>query len=73
MRTPLSKRIQEVAPSPTLSITAKAKQMKKDGIDVIGLGAGEPDFNTPANIIQAAVDSMEKAIPNIRLLQGYQN
>lgn len=60
MRTPLSKRIQEVAPSPTLSITAKAKQMKKDGIDVIGLGAGEPDFNTPANIIQAAVDSMEK-------------
>ncbi|EFI84570.1 pyridoxal phosphate-dependent aminotransferase [Listeria grayi] len=60
MRTPLSKRIQEVAPSPTLSITAKAKQMKKNGIDVIGLGAGEPDFNTPANIIQAAVDSMEK-------------
>lgn len=60
MSTPLSKRIQEVAPSPTLSITAKAKQMKQDGIDVIGLGAGEPDFNTPANIISAAISAMEK-------------
>ncbi|EMG27425.1 aspartate aminotransferase [Listeria fleischmannii subsp. fleischmannii LU2006-1] len=59
MDLPLSKRVQEVAPSPTLFITAKAKKMKQDGIDVIGLGAGEPDFNTPENIIQAAYKSME--------------
>ncbi|WP_088808577.1 MULTISPECIES: pyridoxal phosphate-dependent aminotransferase [Listeria] len=59
MDLPLSKRVQEVAPSPTLFITAKAKKMKQDGIDVIGLGAGEPDFNTPENIIQAAYKSMK--------------
>lgn len=60
MELPLSSRVKGVAPSPTLAITAKAKQMKQEGIDVIGLGAGEPDFNTPQNIIDAAVESMEK-------------
>ncbi|WP_239254511.1 pyridoxal phosphate-dependent aminotransferase [Listeria ilorinensis] len=59
MEIPLSERVKKVAPSPTLAITAKAKQMKHDGIDVIGLGAGEPDFNTPQNIIDAAIRSME--------------
>ncbi|ENA1574373.1 pyridoxal phosphate-dependent aminotransferase [Listeria monocytogenes] len=60
MDLPLSKRVKGVAPSPTLAITAKAKQMKQEGIDVIGLGAGEPDFNTPQNIIDAAIESMNK-------------
>ncbi|EUJ31108.1 pyridoxal phosphate-dependent aminotransferase [Listeria cornellensis] len=60
MDLPLSKRVQEIAASPTLAITAKAREMKQAGIDVIGLGAGEPDFNTPQNIIDAAVDSMNK-------------
>lgn len=60
MKQPLSNRVEQVAPSPTLFITAKAKRMKQEGIDVIGLGAGEPDFNTPENIIQAAYRSMEE-------------
>lgn len=65
----LSNRARELNPSPTLAITAKAKELKSKGIDVIGLGAGEPDFNTPNNIIQAAIDAMRKDILNIQLLQ----
>jgi len=43
----LAKRVQALTPSSTLAITAKAKELKAQGLDVIGLGAGEPDFNTP--------------------------
>ena len=46
----LSKLAKELKPSATLAITAKAKEMKAEGIDVIGFGAGEPDFDTPENI-----------------------
>ena len=56
----LSNRVSKVTPSSTLAITAKAKELKASGLDVIGLGAGEPDFNTPENIIQAAYRSMEE-------------
>jgi aspartate aminotransferase len=55
----LSKRVQQLAPSPTLAITAKAKALKQQGHDVIGLGAGEPDFNTPEHIIEAAKAAMD--------------
>lgn len=55
----LSKKAMEISPSLTLAITAKAKKMKAEGIDVIGFGAGEPDFNTPKNIQQAAVKAIE--------------
>ncbi|MFH1283940.1 MAG: pyridoxal phosphate-dependent aminotransferase [bacterium] len=54
----LSKRAQNIHPSPTLAIDAKAKSLKKQGIDVIGFGAGEPDFDTPDNIKQAAVEAI---------------
>ncbi|MCA1054607.1 pyridoxal phosphate-dependent aminotransferase [Rossellomorea aquimaris] len=54
----LANRVSALTPSTTLAITAKAKEMKAQGIDVIGLGAGEPDFNTPQHIIQAAYDSL---------------
>ncbi|MGY4690074.1 pyridoxal phosphate-dependent aminotransferase [Salibacterium sp. K-3] len=54
----LSKRVSALTPSSTLAITAKAKQLKAEGHDVIGLGAGEPDFNTPSYIIEAAAASM---------------
>ncbi len=47
-----------LTPSSTLAITAKAKELKAQGHDVIGLGAGEPDFNTPQHIIDAATKSM---------------
>lgn len=56
----ISNRVRNIAPSATLSIDAKAKQLKKDGKDVVIFGAGEPDFNTPENIKQAA----KKAIDN---------
>ncbi len=51
----ISRRIANVAPSATLAIDAKAKAMKAGGIDVIGYGAGEPDFPTPEAIVEAAV------------------
>lgn len=54
----LAKRVSKIKPSPTLAIDAKAKQMKADGIDVIGFGAGEPDFDTPEHIKQAAIDAL---------------
>lgn len=56
----LSKKAQRIEASVTLAITAKAKEMKENGIDVISFGAGEPDFNTPENIINAAIKAMEE-------------
>lgn len=53
-------RVDTLTPSTTLAITAKAKQMKESGIDIIGLGAGEPDYNTPNNILEAAITSMRE-------------
>ncbi|MEK4494383.1 pyridoxal phosphate-dependent aminotransferase [Ureibacillus sp. FSL W8-0352] len=60
MKELLANRVKTLTPSTTLAITAKAKEMKAQGIDVIGLGAGEPDFNTPQNIMDAAIDSMQQ-------------
>lgn len=54
----LASRVKAIKPSPTLAITAKANQMKADGMDVVGFGAGEPDFDTPENIKQACIDSL---------------
>ena len=55
----LSKRALNITPSATLVISGKAKEMKASGIDVIGLGAGEPDFNTPDYILDAAKAAMD--------------
>lgn len=54
----LANRIKTLTPSATLAITALANELKGKGIDVIGLGAGEPDFNTPEYIIEAAYQAM---------------
>lgn len=56
----LSRKAQAVKPSATLAITAKAKQMRANGIDVVGFGAGEPDFDTPDNICEAAVRAIQE-------------
>lgn len=56
----LSKKAQGVKPSSTLAITAMAKDMKAQGLDVVGFGAGEPDFNTPDNINQAAIQAINE-------------
>ena len=55
----LSKKAAAVKPSSTLAITAKAKELKAQGKDVVGFGAGEPDFNTPENICNAAIDAIK--------------
>lgn len=56
----LAQRVQKIKPSPTLEITAKAKAMKAQGIDVVGFGAGEPDFDTPQNIKEAAIRAVKE-------------
>ncbi|MEK4065320.1 pyridoxal phosphate-dependent aminotransferase [Peribacillus sp. FSL R5-0717] len=56
----LANRVQSLTPSTTLAITAKAKELKAQGLDIIGLGAGEPDYNTPKHIIDAALLSMNE-------------
>ena len=60
MELKLAERVKTLTPSTTLAITAKAKELKAAGHDVIGLGAGEPDFNTPQHIIDAATRSMNE-------------
>jgi aspartate aminotransferase len=55
----VSQRLSSLKPSPTLEITAKAKSMKAKGIDVIGFGAGEPDFDTPKHIKDALYSAVE--------------
>lgn len=56
----LSKKAQAVKPSSTLAITAKAKEMRAQGIDVVGFGAGEPDFNTPENVCDSAISAIKE-------------
>ena len=55
----LSRKAAQVKPSSTLAITAKAKELKAEGIDVVGFGAGEPDFNTPENINEDAIAAIK--------------
>jgi len=66
----LSDRVMNIQPSPTLAITAKAKDLKAQGYNVIGLGAGEPDFNTPQHIIDAAIDAMKKGYTKYTAASG---
>jgi aspartate aminotransferase len=54
----LSERIGRIKPSPTLAVSSKAKAMKAQGIDVVSFGAGEPDFDTPEHIKQAAIQAI---------------
>ncbi|MFD1038659.1 pyridoxal phosphate-dependent aminotransferase [Virgibacillus byunsanensis] len=58
----LAERVKTLTPSSTLAITAMAKELKQQGHDVIGLGAGEPDFNTPEYIIEAAENAMRNGL-----------
>ena len=57
---PLSEKIARVAPSATLAISDKAKKMQRDGIDVISLSIGEPDFDTPRHIRNACIDALNR-------------
>jgi len=55
----LAQRVKEIKPSPTLAVDAKAKALLAQGVDVIGFGAGEPDFDTPENIKDAAIRALK--------------
>lgn len=55
----IAKHIAEISPSLTLSITSQAKALKKQGVDVLNFGAGEPDFNTPQHITEAAIKALQ--------------
>ena len=54
----ISKRASSIKPSPTLAISAKAKKLRSEGVDIINFGIGEPDFDTPQNIKEAAIEAI---------------
>lgn len=54
----LASRLSRIKPSPTIAVTSKARELKAAGRDVIGLGAGEPDFDTPDHIKEAAIEAI---------------
>ncbi len=62
MNIELSQRVQSIKPSPTLAVTARAAALKAAGHDIVGLGAGEPDFDTPQYIKDAAIAAMNKGL-----------
>jgi len=66
----LADRVNRIKPSPTLAIDAKAKSLKAQGIDVISFGAGEPDFDTPAEIRNAAKNAMDKGFTRYTAVGG---
>lgn len=70
MSVSLSKRVQKVKPSPTLAVTARAAKLKAEGKDIIGLGAGEPDFDTPLHIADAGVEAIRKGVTRYTAVDG---
>ena len=70
MTLPVSRRVQRVKPSPTLAVTARAARLRAQGKDVIGLGAGEPDFDTPEHIAQAGIDAIRTGFTRYTNVEG---
>ena len=66
----LSDRVKAVKPSPTLAITARAAEMRAAGKDIIGLGAGEPDFDTPEHIKAAAIEALNRGFTKYTAVDG---
>ena len=69
----LSTRVQAIKPSPTLAVTARAAKLKAEGRDIIGLGAGEPDFDTPRHIKDAAIAAIESGFTKYTAVGGTPN
>ena len=66
----LSARVQRIKPSPTLAVTALANELKAQGKDIIGLGAGEPDFDTPDHIKEAAIQAIQDGFTKYTAVDG---
>src|SRR5512133_2289977 len=69
----LSSRATRIKPSPTLAITAKAQELRAKGRDIIGFGAGEPDFDTPSNIKQAAIRAIDEGFTKYTPVGGIED
>ncbi len=66
----VSNSLKRIKPSPTIAVTSKAREMKAAGKDVIGLGAGEPDFDTPDNIKEAAIEAIKRGDTKYTAVDG---
>jgi aspartate aminotransferase len=66
----LAQRLSRISPSPTLAVTAKVSELKAAGRQIIGLGAGEPDFDTPAHIQEAAIAAMRRGETRYTVVDG---
>jgi aspartate aminotransferase len=66
----IARALERIKPSPTMAITSKAREMKAAGFDVIGLGAGEPDFDTPDNVKQAAIAAIQRGETKYTAVDG---
>ena len=66
----VSNNLKRIKPSPTIAVTTKAREMRAAGKDVIGLGAGEPDFDTPDNIKEAAIEAIKKGDTKYTAVDG---
>ena len=66
----VSNSLKRIKPSPTIAVTSKAREMRAAGKDVIGLGAGEPDFDTPDNIKEAAIEAIRKGDTKYTAVDG---
>src|SRR3972149_9358093 len=70
MNIQLSKRVIQIKPSPTLTVTARAQEMRRQGKDIINLGAGEPDFDTPNHIKEAAIKAIQTGFTKYTPVDG---
>ena len=66
----VSNNLKRIKPSPTIAVTTKAREMRAAGMDVIGLGAGEPDFDTPDNVKEAAIEAIKKGDTKYTAVDG---
>ena len=66
----VSNSLKRIKPSPTMAVTSKAREMRAAGKDIIGLGAGEPDFDTPTNIKEAAIEAINKGDTKYTAVDG---
>ena len=66
----IASRLSRIKPSPTIAVTQKARELKDAGRDVIGLGAGEPDFDTPDNIKEAAIAAIKRGETKYTAVDG---
>jgi aspartate aminotransferase len=66
----VSQRVQRVKPSPTVALTGRVAQLRAEGKDIIGLGAGEPDFDTPSHIAEAGIEAIRKGHTRYTPVEG---